>query len=257
MLSKQPLAQPANIVFLYDGSFDGFLCCVYYSVYTHQIPVEIAHIEEAQPSFFKMRTIKTELEKAQKVKKSIPLKISIQALEIVQTVFLSDLEQKETYLLKFLLLGYQVGGKVVKMLGHPDVAPVLKAERNLRGEVHLFLGFVRFVEHGEVLIAEISPKNFVLPFMVEHFCSRYSQENFLIYDKTHNAALLYDKSQAKIIPLEDLVKPPQSEKEEEFQKMWKQFYHTVAIEARYNPKCRMAHLPKRYWKNMTELAELL
>ena len=26
----------------------------------------------------------------------------------------------------------------------------------------------------------------------------------------------------------------------------------IAIEGRYNPKCRMTHMPKRYWNTMTE-----
>ena len=30
---------------------------------------------------------------------------------------------------------------------------------------------------------------------------------------------------------------------------------TIAIEDRYNPKCRMTHMPKRYWENMTEFLE--
>ena len=42
------------------------------------------------------------------------------------------------------------------------------------------------------------------------------------------------------------------ETERQFRALWKQFYHTIGIEGRYNPKCRMTHMPKRYWENMTE-----
>ena len=36
--------------------------------------------------------------------------------------------------------------------------------------------------------------------------------------------------------------------------MWRSFYHTISIEGRYNPNCRMTHMPKRYWGDMTEFA---
>lgn len=257
MSSKQPLAQPANVIFLYDGSFDGFLCCVYHCVYTRQLPMEVQIVELAQPSFFEERSIPTEYEQAQKVRNSIPKKISAEAFQMVQTVFLSDEKEKELKLIKFLLLGYQQGAAVTKMLGHADVAPIVQAEKRLLFEAHLLKGFVRFSEYDSMLVSQITPKNFVLPFLAEHFSERYSQENFLIYDKTHKAALTHDKSGVKIIPLEALKIQKEDEKEKEYQALWKQFYNTVSIEARYNPKCRRTHMPKRYWENMTEMAEHL
>ncbi|MDL2324356.1 TIGR03915 family putative DNA repair protein [Ruminococcaceae bacterium OttesenSCG-928-A16] len=257
MHGKQPLAQPANVVFLYDGSFEGFLCCVYHTVYSRQIPLAIYTPENTQPTLFEERSITTDSAQAQKVRASIPAKISPAALEMVETVFLSCLAEKELALLKFLLLGYQQGSKILHMLGHPDVAPVLKAEQHLQGERHLLLGFVRFSDYGGVLAATITPKNFILPFLASHFTARFSQEDFLIYDKTHKAALIYQNGQTRLAPLEEIEFPDVSETETEYRKLWKQFYHTIAIEARYNPKCRITHIPKRYWQNMTELAELL
>lgn len=257
MPGKQPLATPANLVFLYDGSFDGFFCCVYHCVYTRQLPMAIMYIEQAQPSFFEERVIETDLRQAEKVRASVPAKISAAALELVETVFLSSLPEKELALLKFLLAGYQYGPGVLRMLGHADVAPVIKAEQNLRGECHLLLGFVRFSDYDGVLAATITPKNFVLPFIAPHFTARFSQENFMIYDKTHKAALVYQEGKSKIFPMQDINFPAVSETEAGYRALWKQFYHTIAIEARYNPRCRMTHIPKRYWANMTEMAELL
>ena len=31
------------------------------------------------------------------------------------------------------------------------------------------------------------------------------------------------------------------------------FYNTLAIPARENPRCRMTHMPKRFWEFLTEL----
>jgi probable DNA metabolism protein len=143
------------------------------------------------------------------------------------------------------------------MLGRPDVAALLDAEKHLLKEAQLLKGFVRFSDFGGVLASTITPKNFILPFIANHFCSRYSGEEFIIFDKNHKAALIYKDRRREIISLEDLPFPEADEAEEQYQALWKSYYHTVAIEARTNPRCRMTHLPKRYWGNMTEMRELL
>ena len=257
MSGKGPLAFPADVEYLYDGGLAGFFCCVHESVYCHEIPALIQEEMQAQPSLFEQKRIETDHEKAEKVKRSVGEKLSPRALELVQTVFLSCLEEKEVKLLRFLLLAYREGPKALRMLGHSDVNPVLKAEQHLLGERHLLLGFIRFADYDGVLAATITPKNFVLPFLATHFTSRFPEEDFIIFDKTHKAALLYQNKQQKIVPLEDIDFPEEDEMEERYQALWKQFYKTIAIEARYNPKCRMTHMPKRYWENMTEMKELL
>ena len=69
------------------------------------------------------------------------------------------------------------------------VAPLLKAEKHLLREAHLLQGFVRFADVGGPLVAVITPKNYILPFIAEHFAMRYDREQFMIFDKTNKAAL--------------------------------------------------------------------
>ena len=38
----------------------------------------------------------------------------------------------------------------------------------------------------------------------------------------------------------------------EYRRLWKQFYKTIAIEGRNNPRCRRTLMPQRYWGQMTE-----
>lgn len=254
---KKKLAAPASVVFIYDGSLQGFFCCVHECVYSHQLPCAIVCENDAEPTMFETRLIETDAKKADDVLCSIPKKISERALEIVQTVFLSCLEEKELALLNFLLLGYESGRRTPYMLGHPHVATVLDAEKHLGGEAHLLRGFVRFSDYNGFLGSTISPKNFILPFIQKHFVMRYSSENFMIYDKTHKAALIYENRKARIVPLEGIDFPEADENEEKYRALWKQFYNTIAIEARENPRCRMTHMPKRYWENMLEVKDLL
>ena len=257
MLESSSLSGAAEVMYLYDGSLAGFYNCVYESVYLKQIPFAILPENQAAPSLFAQKLIRTDRTKALKVEKSIPHKISERALELVENVFLSCLPDKEVCLLRFLLLGYRNGAQTVQMMGHPTVAPLLAAEGHLCKESQLLRGFIRFSDYDGFLAAVITPKNFVLPFLAHHFTGRFAQENFLIYDRTHGAALVHQNGKAELLSLDGLNFPQVSENEEKYRSLWKQFYQTITIEARINPKCRMTHMPKRYWENMTEMQDFL
>ena len=64
-----------------------------------------------------------------------------------------------------------------------------------------------------------------------------------------------NEGQDAIIPLENFTLEHPNETEQQFRALWKRFYHTIGIEGRFNPKCRMTHMPKRYWENMTEFLD--
>ena len=253
MPERAPLAVPGDSIFVYDSSFEGFLCCVHESVYSREIPLDIVTVQNDPITLYTVTPVVTDVEKAGRVLASISEKISPAALLLIETVFLSCLQRKELLMLRFLLRGYREGGRIMNALGDPDVAPLLRAQKSLYGEAHLLTGFVRFTDYGGSLVSTITPKNFILPFIAEHFCARFSQERFVIYDKNHKAALIHQDRRREIISLDEMPFPEADETEERYRTLWKKFYHTIAIEARTNPRCRMTHMPKRYWENMTEM----
>ena len=131
-------------------------------------------------------------------------------------------------------------------------------KKSLDWEVDKFQGFVRFEEHDGMLGAVIHPKNYILPLLRGHFCGRFPEEDFMIYDAVHQAVLLYRDHQPQLLELaEPLELPPPSEREQQFQALWKQFYKTLEIQARHNERGRMTHCPKRFWADLTELREEL
>ena len=138
------------------------------------------------------------------------------------------------------------------LLTHPAMVPLANAVTHMRKEAELLLGFIRFTEYEGILISMIEPKNQVLPLLAEHFVARFSGERFLIYDRTHRSALVYDRERVRIVAVEKLELSPPSAEERSFRALWKQFYETIAIEARYNPRCQRTHLPLRYRGVMTE-----
>ena len=244
-----------NVIYRYDGSFEGLLCCVFESYYKGELPSDIIPPDTPQTSLFPMREIATDEQKSGRVLRSIGDKIGPEALDFVQRAFLTCLARKELYIIRFLRLGYRHGCAVMNMLTDEVVHPLFKAVRHLESESSLLLGFLRFSDFHGALVAEIGPKNFVLPLLTRHFCERYPEERFLIYDRTHSMALVYQPHKPAIIPLDDLVLPEPDESELGIRQLWRLFYDTVEVEGRHNPKCRMSHMPKRYWAYMTEFGD--
>ncbi|OQB14533.1 MAG: hypothetical protein BWY15_01042 [Firmicutes bacterium ADurb.Bin193] len=242
----------SDLIYRYDGSFEGFLCCVFESYEKNEIPRDIVS-DFSQTSLIFEKNIDTDLQKAQRVLKAIPKRMGAAALTFIKEAFLTCLPKKELYMLLFLRKGFTHGASVMNMLADDVVNKLFKAVRHLSREVHLLKGFVRFSDYGGALAAQIEPKNFVLPLLSEHFCGRYPEETFLIHDKTHSAALIYKPYRCEIIPASDFVLPEACEAETVFRELWRLFYKTIEVEGRHNPKCRMSHMPKRYWKHMTEL----
>lgn len=242
----------SNLIYSYDGSFDGLLCCVFESYDKKEIPLDILPPNTSQTLLFATKRITTDAQKANRVSRSIPEKMDLDTLDFVRHAFLTCFPQKELYILLFLRLGYRYGPAVMNMLTNDVVNTLVKVVKHLSNESHLLKGFVRFSILNNVLVAEIEPKNYVLPLLTQHFCARFPEERFLIYDKTHTMALVYQPYQSAIIPIEELELPEADEEEQAFRELWQIFYNTIEIQGRHNPKCRMSHMPKRYWKYMTE-----
>lgn len=140
------------------------------------------------------------------------------------------------------------------MLAEDVVARLRGAVGRLENEAHLLLGFTRFSDCGGALVARIGPKNCVLPLLAPHFCARFPEEHFMIYDTTHGMALVYRPHDAAVVPLDALEVPAPGPQELDYRRLWRAFYTTIEVPGRHNPKCRMGHMPKRYWSFMTEFA---
>ncbi len=243
-----------DTIYQYDGSFDGFLSCVFCSFAHKEVPFAIWDETRAETTLYPLRPIATDPTHAARVFRGIGAKINPRAQEITTTCFLSGDETKEIALLRFLHLGFSAGGRALSMLGDARVAPVMAMQKNVLHEAHQYKGFLRFEEHQGMLGAVIAPKNMVLPLLRGHFCARFPEENFLIYDETHLSALLYQNHQVELIDLcAPLQMPTPDETESQYQALWKQFYQTIAIQERRNEVCRRTLCPKRYWAHMSEL----
>lgn len=241
-----------NVVYQYDGTLDGFFCCVYESYVYKEFPTAFFSDEECCPiSFYSVRSIITQREHARRVQNGLQ-KRSPAVISVIQRAFLTCMEDKEEHLYAFVQKVFSKGADFLKNQSDPTYAPLVKAIRHLNGELEKLRGFIRFSEYDGTLGAEIEPKNRVLPLLRHHFCNRYANESFFIHDRTNKEILLYSHGRSRIIPVDSLQLSLPGEEELQYRRLWKQFYNAIAIKERYNPRGQNTKMPKRYRGTMTE-----
>lgn len=243
-----------SLVYLYDGSYDGLLTAVFQAYARKEDPDAIAEEEGLQVDFGqRVQKIATNEALARRVEKGITVKLGSPVHKKIWTVYLAGSPDKGTVVYRYIRRGLAVGRRIYSDLAHPDVLAADKLYGLVGRESHLLTEFLRFSElEGGVYYARVTPEHQVVPLLMPHFVDRYSVQPFLIHDCTHEVAGLFDGKVWYMVETADLTLPDITVNELQFKRMWKQFYETIAIRERFNPRCRRNHMPKKYWQNMTE-----
>jgi probable DNA metabolism protein len=120
--------------------------------------------------------------------------------------------------------------------------------------------FVRFQKlKDDTFYAAVEPDFNVLPLLIRHFKSRYADQKWIIYDLKRKYGLYYDLHNVQYISLDfanigkagDVI-AAFTEDEGIYQHLWKNYFTSVNIPSRKNTKLHVRHIPKRYWKHLTE-----
>ena len=247
------MLERSNIIYVYDGSFDGLLTAVFESFKNKEIPSEIVSENDFIPTLFAVHRVVTDENLSLRVKNGVKRAAGSRAYNAVRLGYLTNLDDKGALINDFIHMAMQYGEGVTRMLADYTVNRLFRAVKALNQESHKYLGFVRFSESDGFLTSVIEPKNQVLPIIANHFCDRYPEESFMIFDKTHSQALIWHNHTKAFIEIDNLEINNLSENEQAFQALWKSYYDTMEIKARHNERCRMSFMPKRYWNNLPEM----
>ena len=235
----------------YDGTFAGFLTCVWDALESGADPSAFL-LPDDGAVLWELREPAADRERARRLYAALARRVSPAFQKLIARGFLTCLPQKELDLFTLIRRGLQEGDRVRWALSDPVMARVNLALTRLWTEWDHLKGFVRFSELDGALVGEIEPKNRVLPLLAPHFANRYSGERLALYDRTHREIFLSDRGRWKILPAEDFRMIPAGAEERAYRAMWRKYFQTLAIEGRINPKCQDTHLPKRYRHVMTE-----
>ncbi len=247
---------------IYDGSFDGFLCCVFY-VFEYKLKNAKIQNEFVQQNalFSENEKITANKEKADRVWKGLKTKASTISTTKIYYAFLSEQAGVENILLDYITYIFKSNKKVDTDFTNDSVLKTSKIAKNVSREKHRMEAFVRFkLTKDAIYFANIEPDFNVLPLISKHFKSRYADQKWVIYDIKRNYGLYYDLEEVTIMQMEfpknfDFSKTDKnffSEEEFEFQTLWQNYFKSTNITERKNMKLHIQHVPKRYWKYLSE-----
>ncbi len=242
------------IDYTYDGTFEGLLTCIYYNYYGEEA-VGIFERDRYQPNFLTgFRDQVTEEDKADIVYKAIGEKISYYDLKRLYRAYRSSEEGKDTVILEYVRLGFREGDGVNKLHGDATVFALQRIEGRVSTEIHRLKGLIRFSLLGnQVLYSAIEPDHDIVEFFGPHFSDRFMNEAFIIHDVRRNKALFSARGKWYISELSPDQVPPDSQEEQKYQRLWRDYFRTIAIKERTNPRCQKNFMPVRYWKHLTEM----
>ena len=240
--------------YIYDGTFEGFLCCVYAHYYADKASNIAVHGENQQNFLGNTVEIETEEEKAMLVYRSIEEKISTFDLQRAYRIFLCGEEGKEMTLLNYLRLGFIKGRSVSNYHGFPLVREAELLEKKVTQEVVRLKGLLRFsVLEGEILYSEVEPDNDIIELLAPHFSDRYKNDPFIIHDLRRKKAVIAAGGKWYISQFSRSELPEFHTEEIEYRRLWKKYFESIAIKERTNPRCQKNFMPLRYWKHLTEM----
>ncbi|TXD85024.1 DNA metabolism protein [Subsaximicrobium wynnwilliamsii] len=247
---------------LYDGTFDGFLSCVFYA-FEHKLKqLSIKKASSCQNGLFsEPETIVTDEQKANRVWKGLQSKLSKRGCLSLYYAFLSEQVGVEQVLLDYIQYAFANLFEVDTDFSHPSVLATSKLAKSVGREKHRMEAFVRFrLTKDDLYFASIEPDFNVLPLISKHFERRYADQKWVIYDIKRKYGLLYDGHSVEIMTIDfpanfDFTKTESdffTEQELEFQTLWQSYFKSTNIASRKNMTLHVKHVPKRYWKYLSE-----
>ncbi|MBC5993651.1 TIGR03915 family putative DNA repair protein [Pontibacter cellulosilyticus] len=249
-------------LYTYDGTFEGLLTVVFEAYERKTWPHTIEQEHLAQPSMFGQNiAVTTDEEKVSRVWKGLQKKLSVGALKALYHTYLWEQPGFEMLLFDYMKLAIDSKECIEDNYAASCVLRVQQAAKQMFREKHRMEAFVRFQKTADDLYyATISPDFNVLPLIIQHFEKRYADQRWVIYDTQRKYGAFYDLNAVTLVNLES--QPDKrtssaannifSEEEDKYKQLWQVYFDHVNIPERKNPKLHLRHIPKRYWKYLSE-----
>lgn len=246
---------------VYDGTFEGLLTAIF-EIYERRLSlVKLQKGEWHASALFedKLQVITNE-DRAARVLKGLRQKLSAQGIQRLYVAHLVEMPNEDDNLVGYIRYAFDAAQNVEDDYGNRYVLRVSEIVRMARREKHRMEAFIRFQKlQDDVFYAAIQPDFNVLPMLIKHFKNRYADQKWIIYDTRRNYGIFYDLHDVQFIAM-DFAGNNNSEKvvavynddEELYQHLWKNYFKSVNIASRKNTKLHVRHIPKRYWRHLTE-----
>lgn len=246
---------------LYDGSFDGLFTAIFEVFEYRYQDVEIVSRERFHQEniFAEIHEVITQTDKSERVLKKLEQNLGKQGIYTFLKVFLSEDPELEKLILSAVQQSIKHPEKnILENYADADIMKISKICKSVGRESHRMTAFVRFEKMQDgVFFSKINPDFNVLPLIRKHFSDRYQDQKWMIYDLRRNYGIIYDLEASDFFyPDEKLDMKNYHDKfhdeEKNYQTLWQRYFTKTNIIERKNLKLHVQHVPKRYWKYLTE-----
>ena len=240
----------------YDSTFNGFLSVVF-EIYRQHLDVGEIHPDRSDSPcnlFMQPFRIETSEESAQRLKRAISNQASPEILSTLDAAFRSEedgIEMKILAYLRKMFLG--TDPTYAKNPTSDEMLPIFMTARSVRREVGGMLGMVRFSRMPDgTYFSEIEPKYDIIELLIGHFRGRFANERWVIYDSKRGFGVYYDGKNPVEMSIPNIRQVSAMNSSDNFVQLWQDYYKSIAIKERENPKLMKQCLPVRYWKHLPE-----
>ena len=248
--------------YVFDGTFKGLLTAVFDCFERKDFQARLYAKATHQNTIFGIiHQVYTDEAAAARVWKGLLKKLPAQEVRKLYVAFLSELPEGYSKIFKVIIDVFKNGGDILKNYGDADVLFINQLAKKVDREKHRMKAFVRFQKSSDGLyFSMIEPDFNVLPLIAKFFKDRYADQQWLIYEKRRGCGFFYDKDIVNEIEL-SISEGASSAVEKyialdadelKYNTLWQDYFKSTNIIARKNTKLHVRHVPKRYWKYLTE-----
>ena len=246
---------------IYDGTFEGLLTAVF-EIYDRKLDLVNLQKGESHSSalFEDVLQVITDTSRAGRVMKGLNQKLSKSGVQRLYISHLADIQNEDNTIINYIRYTFNTYKNIEQDYGNKNVLRISEIVGMMRREKHRMEAFIRFQKlKDETFFASVEPDFNVLPLLIKHFKDRYADQKWIIYDIKRSYGLYYDLNDVEYISMEFSDKKKGAnvvaafgEGEGAYQHLWKNYFKSVNIVSRKNTKLHLRHIPKRYWKHLTE-----
>lgn len=191
-------------ILIYDGSFEGLMCCIY-TIYNQKIQVYrvIKAGETIDELFADTITVETNIEQAQRVWSGIKRKSSNISLVRIELAYLSEIRGEDHTIVRYVQYLLDSKKNIEENISHPvvqrlvDVVNMVQREKlNIREKIR----FQKLNDDMEYCILE--PTYNILYLLKPYLIQKYPKKKWVIVDIRRNTALYYNQRETQTISLD-------------------------------------------------------
>ncbi len=254
--------------YLYDGTFEGLLTVVATAIAQERTVAAITAAAPVQPDLFvEYVTVTTEPDRATELFARLQAEFIAASLEFIGYSFLTEQPGIEKAIFDYIRLLFATRGQAARNFADPAVFRLQRASQQVFHEIHRLHGFVRFRKlNNGLFYAPIEPDYAVVQFLAPHFTARFADQSWLIHDRKRNQGIYYNQRHCRYLSEVGAVfanGAPEGEShglapfgyevdEQDFQQLWNEYFHHIAIAERENRRAQRQRMPERYWRCLVE-----